>query len=725
MPPPEPAPPRQVQSAEDRLREVEERIAELRSTLEADADKPEAAAARETPRKEIELLEKLRRALEERRQAEDLATQLTEEKKQLDSGVTEDTTAEPIGDGPPYTLAELDALLDNQSASLERQKLLEKAILEQEEGLEDAESLVRHRQREVRRLQESQQNPDAPLDLRRQLRLANLETSIAQETLDLRRQELANDHAELALVRVRTQRFDILADRVEAQLRISEAQKQSARKAIEEQEEDLRRRIEEARSRVDAAKARWDQREREGNGPSAQQAHRAWEIARDRHDLLTERLQVLEARKTALVIRYDLRLGNLEKREDLEATRDQLDVLLGEVDRWRRDQQTQLRQNQARISELDTQFQTAGANGALERERRDLAVLVREYEEHLETLDQVRLHIERPLNRIRNILDTVSPMERITILWGGLKTAWNYEILEVENSSITVGKLSLALLLLILGTWASRYLSEAFARRILERFRLDEGVVAALQTFTFYLLFLAFFLWALRLVNIPLTVFTFLGGAIAIGVGFGSQNIVNNFMSGLILMAERPVKVGDLVEIDDTAGRVEYIGARSTRIHLGDNSHIIVPNSNLLESRVMNWTLADNLLRTAVEVGVAYGSDLDAVRRATQAALEECERIQESPRPEVLFVDFASDALLFRVLFWVRVRLPLDLERARSELRFQVDAHFREANITIAFPQRDVHFDHPLEIHLRRGASQGGEARAKPQPLAAPPETDE
>jgi small-conductance mechanosensitive channel len=112
-------------------------------------------------------------------------------------------------------------------------------------------------------------------------------------------------------------------------------------------------------------------------------------------------------------------------------------------------------------------------------------------------------------------------------------------------------------------------------------------------------------------------------------------------------------------------------------------------------------------------------------RTGDRAALEACERIQESPRPEILFADFAADALLFRVLFWVRVRLPLDLERARSELRFQIDRRFREAHITIAFPQRDVHFDHPLEIHLRRESRGDGGARKEPQGAEPSPEADE
>lgn len=297
--------------------------------------------------------------------------------------------------------------------------------------------------------------------------------------------------------------------------------------------------------------------------------------------------------------------------------------------------------------------------------------------------------------------------ERLAEWWSVVRSIWESVLWEAEDTTITVGKVITALLLLVVGLWVSRRLSELFARRVLGRFALAEGAVAAIRTLTSYVLILAFFLWSLNLVNIPLTVFTFLGGAVAIGVGFGSQNIVNNFMSGLILLVERPVKVGDLIELDGTSGRVEQIGARSTRIRSGDNTHVIVPNSNLLESRVLNWTLSDNVIRTHLDVGVAYGSDVDRVKTCLEEALKASKRVLEDPPPETLFVDFGDNSLLFRALFWTVVRQPLDQQRAQSEVRFRIDALFRENGVVIAFPQRDVHFDAaaPLEVVVRDESS--------------------
>lgn len=307
-------------------------------------------------------------------------------------------------------------------------------------------------------------------------------------------------------------------------------------------------------------------------------------------------------------------------------------------------------------------------------------------------------------------------------VWDQVVGICNYPIYKAEGGgTITPGKILLALVLIVIGDRIARRLSHLLADRVLGRFSLTVGAIAIFRTLAYYLLLVAFFLWALELVSIPLTFFTFIGGALAIGLGFGSQNIVNNFMSGLILMAEQPVKVGDLIEVDGQTGKVDQIGARSTRIRSGDNTHFILPNSRLLESAVLNWTLSDHQLRTSVDVGVAYGSDVQEVHRRLLAAVARCERVLKEPKPEVLFLDFGDNALVFRTYFWIEVRLPLDTRRAQSELRFEIEALLREADITIAFPQRDVHFDPgPLEVRvLRDQSSSHGSSSEESQPLRA------
>ena len=202
----------------------------------------------------------------------------------------------------------------------------------------------------------------------------------------------------------------------------------------------------------------------------------------------------------------------------------------------------------------------------------------------------------------------------------------------------------------------------------------------------------------LDVMNVPLTAFAFLSGAVAIGVGFGAQNIINNFISGWILMWERPIRIGDFLEVDGARGSVETINPRSTRIRRIDGVHMLIPNSKLLENTVVNWTLIDNLTRTSVRVGVAYGSDCKLVARLIEQATQQQEDILTEPKPVVIFDDFGDNALMFETFFWVNATKERDLRVIRSQVRFTIDELFAEHDIVIAFPQRDVHLDGTLQL---------------------------
>ena len=280
--------------------------------------------------------------------------------------------------------------------------------------------------------------------------------------------------------------------------------------------------------------------------------------------------------------------------------------------------------------------------------------------------------------------------------------AWSLEITKAEGGSVTLGMVVIALAGFALGLVVARLFTHRIGLRALHRAGVDEGAAHAYASLAYYALGVIVFLVALRLVAIPLTAFAVVGGALAIGVGFGSQNVVNNFISGVILLAERPIKRGDLIQVEQTYGNVERIGLRSTRIRTGENIHVIVPNSAFLETRVVNWTHNDAQVRLQVDVGVAYGSPTREVERRILAALEEHERVLETPGPIVLFTEFGDNSLNFRALFWVRVRNMMDRMKVESELRYQIDDLFREADITIAFPQRDVHLDAsaPLPVKI-------------------------
>jgi small-conductance mechanosensitive channel len=203
---------------------------------------------------------------------------------------------------------------------------------------------------------------------------------------------------------------------------------------------------------------------------------------------------------------------------------------------------------------------------------------------------------------------------------------------------------------------------------------------------------------SLEILNIPLKAFAFVSGAVAIGVGFGAQNIINNFISGWILMWERPIRIGDFLEIGDTKGVVESINTRSTLIRRNDGVHMLVPNSQLLENTVTNWTLIDNKVRAFVRVGVAYGSDVVLVATLIKQALNEQSDVLKTPTSNVIFEDFGDNALVFDGVFWIHAQSEADARKVRSDIRFRVYKLFAEHNIPIAFPQRDIHLDGSISI---------------------------
>ncbi|MDH3989896.1 MAG: mechanosensitive ion channel [Gammaproteobacteria bacterium] len=282
---------------------------------------------------------------------------------------------------------------------------------------------------------------------------------------------------------------------------------------------------------------------------------------------------------------------------------------------------------------------------------------------------------------------------------------WGYVLATTPTGqTLTVGQIVSVIFLIVVGYLGSRLIGFLLGRR-LSATNLRPDIVYILQRIAFFVLIVFVVMTALSLLGIPLTAFAFATGAIAIGVGFGAQNIINNFISGWILMAERPIRIGDFIEIDNTYGAVEIIGNRSTRIRRTDGVHLLVPNSQLLERTVVNWTLIDLEVRTTVRVGVAYGSPVSKVAELIMQAVKDQPEVKAEPHPSVVFEDFGDSALVFDAYFWCDVGGEKFLREIRSAIRFRITELFEENGITIAFPQRDVHLDvrHPLEVRVTPG----------------------
>lgn len=269
---------------------------------------------------------------------------------------------------------------------------------------------------------------------------------------------------------------------------------------------------------------------------------------------------------------------------------------------------------------------------------------------------------------------------------------WNMKLFNVGETEIFVHQLVIAILFFIAGVILSKIISRRVGKKVLPRMKVEPGPASAIQTILYYILLIITAVIALQIAQVPLTIFTIFGGALALGIGFGSQNIMNNFISGLILLLERPFQVDDVVTVGTDSGRVLKIGARATHVQRYDGVTLIVPNSQLLENSVANWNLPDRRMRLMIAIGVAYGSDTQLVKKTLEKLLEDHIRVLESPENRVLFVGFGDSSLDFEVHCWISPRSSLDRRQIESDIRFKIDALFREHEITIPFPQRDVHF---------------------------------
>jgi len=220
----------------------------------------------------------------------------------------------------------------------------------------------------------------------------------------------------------------------------------------------------------------------------------------------------------------------------------------------------------------------------------------------------------------------------------------------------------------------------------------------------YVIVFLGFML-ALSVLGLDLTKLTIMLSALGVGIGFGLQGVVNNFVSGIILLFERPVRVGDMVEIGGRWAIIKRIGLRSTTVTTFDEADLIMPNSNLINDEVINWTLTNRRARLQIPVGVAYGSDVPLVIETLTACGKENSWVAKWPEPQVLFLSFGESSLEFELRVWVS-----DIDQrlnARSQIHQEIDRRFREANIEIAFPQRDLHLrsaDESLMARLKETA---------------------
>ena len=273
---------------------------------------------------------------------------------------------------------------------------------------------------------------------------------------------------------------------------------------------------------------------------------------------------------------------------------------------------------------------------------------------------------------------------------GDLQDILQYPLIKIGDSNVTLTTLFVFALVIALVFLSELLLRRFITRRFLQRTQLHPSMQYAIGKIVGYIFIATGFYVALKVVGIDLSSLAFVAGAIGVGLGFGLQNIISNFVSGLIILAERPISIGDRVELGEVAGIVSKINLRSTNIVTNDNITIIVPNSDFITNKVINWSYGDPKVRIRMPIGVAYGTDPEKLKKLLLEVATEHPKVLRDPAPEVFFSGFGESSLNFELGIWTE-EMASKPRLFRSELNYAMERKLRENHIEIPFPQRDLH----------------------------------
>lgn len=653
---------------------------------------------------------------------------------------------------PPYSILLTDRLREELQAERLQVRNGEAAATMLAQIIEENRAMLKEAEEKIRQLNEQLEGPkDATVAARLsgQRELERLRSQVAAGTvaiLELERQigqeRAAGSQTRVALL----QRQLVIAD---AGATFTQADLEHVQAQLEREQSEREHELAETQTRRNAAAqalelARADLRavkERPESSPAA--AARALEV------VLAREAQLEAADTATRVIRLLLEGGNMERAmwemrfaafdsrsaETLRESARRLAAVTRRLNLWREHERQQLE-----VASSQVQFLQTRLNNLLPDSELRLPVL-----EHLAALgerDRMLLRFVRTIERLERLTqrwsEALHAAEGKLPLSGRLQNLfsdgrsffqnlWRFELFTAEDTitmdgqkitgkrSITIGKVVMALIILVGGIWITGRASRLIEPVIIRRLRIEPNQAGLIRRWLRAAMIMGLVLFSLVSVKIPLTVFAFAGGALAVGLGFGMQTILKNFVSGLILLFERPFRVGDTLDVGGQKGTVNSIGLRASVLQLWDGTETLIPNSSLLENNVTNWTYTNRKVRFTVTVGVAYGSD---ARRVIQLLGEAAVRhglVEKEPKPQVLFTDFGESTLNFELRYWVDFS-KANPPQVASDLRLMIVGAFTEHGIVIAFPQRDLHLDttSPLQVQVVAAAAERVEAVKTP-----------
>jgi small-conductance mechanosensitive channel len=622
-------------------------------------------------------------------------------------------------------VAMLDQLIEEQRAVLTQAEEKIRQFNEQLEGAKDPALAARLSwQRELQRLRSQ---------------VAAASVAVFDSERLIRQEGLSESRVRLGLL----QRQRVIAD---AGAKFTQADLDKVTAQIERERQQLERELADAQTRRVAAlkaleAAREEQRLTQARSDTPAAMSRAMELVAVRE------AQSIGAETATTILRLLLEGGNVERTlwelrfaaydsrsvETLRESGRRLQTFTHRLDLWREHARQQLDVSSSQIQLQETRLNNLEPDS-------NLRPLARERLEALRERDQLLLRFARTVERVERLTDRWAEGLRASegkLPFTGqvrnlfsdarsfLQRLWTFEVFTAEDTitvdsqkitgkrSITIGKIVLAVLILVVGYWFAGLVSRLMEPMIVKRLKIEPNQANLIRRWLRVLLVVCLVVFSLISVKIPLTVFAFAGGALAIGLGFGSQTLLKNFVSGLIILFERPFRVGDVLDVGGQRGTVTGVGLRASVLQLWDGTETLIPNSTLLENNLTNWTYSNRRVRFAVTVGVAYGSD---VRRVIQLLNEVAERhglVEKEPKPQVLFTEFGDSTLTFELRFWVDVA-KANAAQVSSDLRLMISGAFAEHGIVIDFPQRDIHLHatRPIPVEVVVAANvQAGDAK--------------
>jgi small-conductance mechanosensitive channel len=651
---------------------------------------------------------------------------LTTRKQELETKLTS-PSADEIQPGEAYPFVELDRLKDELAAEQSRASQIEDRVTAAKAALEKAQRALDESEAKRRQAQEAfEKNKSAPnvAEFAAAADLAQQATTLAAETLTLRtreveRERLAHEVQQLA-VRVCQQQVARLAPFVT----FSEADYQEQLAQIKKKEESAHRSLANAQKYLHDSSLQIRQLQQQldaGTGDRTllteqlEAQRRRRERRSDEIDSLTQRLGWLAQLRVAWNRRYQMATTNIRNDSttndgpawsELKDWQTETQAVIDELTASLRAQIFAIRTIRSSLTTISKKMDAAKDApaeliSALNTQHSQVEAMLRGHETNLVTIENSRRVHEKLLEELGRGVLALNPKNLALGAWHQASKIWKLEIARVGNTFLSVDKIVQCLAMLIGGWFASRVLSVMFANRFLNRFRLSKDATAAVRTLVFYFLMTVVTLYALRTVNVPLTAFTMLGGALAIGVGFGSQALVNNFIGGLIMLAERPVRLGERIIFGNFDGVVEDVGFRCTRLRTATDHLITIPNSTLVNDsienaarrrtirRLWNITIPSDTPRERVAAAVQAIRDILAEKEIRER-IHPIVGFEELP-PRVYFKEFKPDGFSLEVLYWYA---PPDhwayMEHA-ERVNLRIMEEFERLGVDFATPPKQLY----------------------------------